>query len=285
MRAPRTDEYSIGVDREVGRRLAVAIAYVRKDGSQLHRLDGCRRSVSRGNADAHGRPERAGARARQRRRPLGGFCLTNPEGYSMSYNGLVMAARKAPLARLAGVRLIHAVEGIGLQASSGASRRRRRRSAQSPARLSGRSGRIQTRSPMRAAGCRTIVRTCFVSWAALTCLGLASSLRPICSTSAASHGRPQRRSCCRRADQRILLEPRGSRRLSAQSLLDLRLSRTIAAGGIGRIELLVDLLNVLNDNAEEGIATDNLFSPNFGQSSVFIDPRRAMVSMRLNLGR
>ena len=34
-RAPRTDEYSIGVDREVGRRLAVAIAYVRKDGANF----------------------------------------------------------------------------------------------------------------------------------------------------------------------------------------------------------------------------------------------------------
>ena len=34
-RAPRTDEYSVGVDREVGRRLAVAIAYVRKDGANF----------------------------------------------------------------------------------------------------------------------------------------------------------------------------------------------------------------------------------------------------------
>ena len=34
-RAPRTDEYSVGVDREVGRRLAVAVAYVRKDGANF----------------------------------------------------------------------------------------------------------------------------------------------------------------------------------------------------------------------------------------------------------
>ena len=34
-RAPRTDEFSVGVDREVGRRLAVAIAYVRKDGANF----------------------------------------------------------------------------------------------------------------------------------------------------------------------------------------------------------------------------------------------------------
>jgi hypothetical protein len=86
-------------------------------------------------------------------------------------------------------------------------------------------------------------------------------------------------------NQRVQLEPRGSRRLSSQSLLDLRVSRIISFRGVGRVELLVDLLNVLNDNAEEGLATDNLFSPNFGQGVAFVDPRRAMVSARVNLGR
>ena len=47
----------------------------------------------------------------------------------------------------------------------------------------------------------------------------------------------------------------------------------------------MDVLNALNDTAEEGLATDNLFSPNFGQPTVFMDPRRAMVGVRLNLGR
>ena len=86
-------------------------------------------------------------------------------------------------------------------------------------------------------------------------------------------------------DQRILLEPRGSRRLPAQSLLDVRASRTILNGRLGRIELLLDVLNVLNNTAEEALATDNLFSPTFGLSTVFVDPRRAMVSVRMNVGR
>jgi hypothetical protein len=84
---------------------------------------------------------------------------------------------------------------------------------------------------------------------------------------------------------RVLLEPRGSRRLSAQSLLDLRVSRTVRFGGVGSVDLLVDVLNVLNDTAEEALATDNLFSPNFGQPTVFMDPRRAMFSVRMSLGR
>jgi hypothetical protein len=84
--------------------------------------------------------------------------------------------------------------------------------------------------------------------------------------------------------QRILLEPRGTRRLSSQSLLDLRVSRTISLG-TARIELIADILNALNDTAEEGLATDTLSSANFGQPIVFVDPRRAMVSVRVNLGR
>jgi hypothetical protein len=86
-------------------------------------------------------------------------------------------------------------------------------------------------------------------------------------------------------DQRILLEPRGSRRLSSQTLVDLRVLRPIGLVGSTRVELLVDVLNVLNDSAEEGIATDNLFSPNFGQPTAFSDPRRAMLGVRFNLGR
>ena len=81
------------------------------------------------------------------------------------------------------------------------------------------------------------------------------------------------------------LEPRGSRRLSSQSLLDVRVSRSMPVGRVGQVELLLDLFNVLNDTAEESLATGNLFSPNFARPIVFMDPRRAMLSVRLNLGR
>lgn len=44
-------------------------------------------------------------------------------------------------------------------------------------------------------------------------------------------------------------------------------------------------MNALGDTAEEALATDNLFSPNFGQPTVFVDPRRVMIGVRLNLGQ
>jgi TonB dependent receptor len=85
-------------------------------------------------------------------------------------------------------------------------------------------------------------------------------------------------------DQRILLETRGSRRLSSQTLVDLRISKRFSISGT-RVELLVDVLNVFDETAEERLATDNFYSPTFGQPSAFIDPRRAMLGIRLNLGQ
>ena len=85
--------------------------------------------------------------------------------------------------------------------------------------------------------------------------------------------------------QRVLLEPRGSRRLSSQTLLDVRVSKTLHFAGKGQIELLLDVLNALNKTVEEGLADDNLFSQNFARPNVFVDPRRAMLGVRLALPR
>jgi hypothetical protein len=85
--------------------------------------------------------------------------------------------------------------------------------------------------------------------------------------------------------QRVLLEERGSRRLSSQTLLDLRVSRTFRFAGAGRVDLMLDVLNALNDTAEESLATDVLAAANFGQAIAFIDPRRAMISAKVTLGR
>jgi hypothetical protein len=44
----------------------------------------------------------------------------------------------------------------------------------------------------------------------------------------------------------------------------------------------VDILNALDDTAEEGVATRNFYSPNFGVSTDFVQPRRAMMGVRLS---
>ena len=87
------------------------------------------------------------------------------------------------------------------------------------------------------------------------------------------------------ATQRVLLEPRGSRRLSSQTLLDFRIARTLALGQAASVDVRLDLLNSLNDSAEEALRSDVLGAPTFGQANMFMDPRRSMLSVRLNLGR
>jgi hypothetical protein len=86
-------------------------------------------------------------------------------------------------------------------------------------------------------------------------------------------------------DQRVLIEARGSRRLSSQTLVDLRVSKAFSIGAATRVELFGDVLNALNDTAEERLATDNIASTTFGQPTAFVDPRRVMLGVKLNLGR
>jgi hypothetical protein len=92
-RTPRTDEYSIGVDREVGRRLAVAMAYVGKDGGDFigwTDVGGQYSEQTRTLPDGRSLPVFVIVNSTADRR----FQLTNPEGYSLTYNGLVLAVEK-----------------------------------------------------------------------------------------------------------------------------------------------------------------------------------------------
>ena len=64
-----------------------------------------------------------------------------------------------------------------------------------------------------------------------------------------------------------------------------RVSKTLPLGDAGTIDLRLDVLNVLNDSAEEALASDDLSRRDVRQAHRFMDPRRVMLSVRLNLGR
>jgi hypothetical protein len=78
----------------------------------------------------------------------------------------------------------------------------------------------------------------------------------------------------------IFLEPWGARRLPSQNLLDLRISKTFAFKHGRRIEILLDLLNALNEDANQRVATTDTFSPRFAEGRDFVRPRRAMLGVR-----
>jgi len=290
MRPPRTDQYSTGVDRELGRRIAIGIAYVHKHGDDFigwTDVGGQYREETRILADGRPLPVWVLVNGTAARR----FLLTNPDDYSLTYNGLVTVVEKRrsngwqasgsyTFSRADGLQAYSGTTAAGPQVSTvgappGAFSTGPVTFGRDPNDLTNARGRLPNDRPhlFRTMGSVDVARTGFVFAANLQI----SSGKPWAATTVASL--PQN------GQQRILIEARGSRRLPAQSLLDLRVSRAFGIGRLGRIELLADLLNALNDSAEEGVATDNLFSSNIGQPTVFLDPRRAMLGVRLNLGR
>lgn len=80
----------------------------------------------------------------------------------------------------------------------------------------------------------------------------------------------------------IFIEPRGARRISSETLLDLRVSKIFRFGKAGRIEILADFLNLLNDTAEISLVTTNFYGPNFEKPSRFVDPLRAMIGVKVS---
>jgi hypothetical protein len=289
-RAPHTDEYSIGVDREIGRRLAVAIAYVRKDGANFigwTDIGGQYREGTRPLDDGRNVLVSELVNKTSDRR----FLLTNQDGYEMTYNGLALVVEKRRSHGWQALASYTLSRTSGLQPSSGTTAAGAQVSTiapppapqgvtfgRDPNDLTNARGRLPGDRPhvFRAMGSVEVPRTGLVIGVSMQYFSgkpwAATALVPLPQTN-------------NQATQRVLLEPRGSRRLSSQSLLDVRLSRTFSFGGARRIELLVDVLNLLNDTGGDGLVSDNLFSPNFGLPSTFIDPRRAMVGLRVNLGR
>jgi hypothetical protein len=293
MRAPRTDEYSIGVDREIGRQVAVAAAYVRKDGGRYigwTEPRGQYREEVRTLPDGRSIPLFVLTTPTTDRR----FMLTNPDGYFMTYDGLVMVAEKRRSQGWQAFGSYTYSRSHGLLPSSGATAAGAQVSTVAPPEptafgrdrndLTNARGRLPNDRPhmVRVMGSVDMPRT-----------GVAIGLnlqhfsgKPWAAT--VRTGLPQ-------GDTRLLLEPRGSRRLSSQTLLDLRLSKRITFGS-ARVDLMLDILNLLDDTAEEGVVSDTLWASdvgaavpvenlNFGKPSAFIDPRRGMLSLRVNLGR
>ena len=224
-RTPRTDEYSIGVDRELGSRLAVAAAYIHKQGANFIAwtdVGGQYRNETRTVFDNR-IPVFVLANGPSSRR----FLLTNPDGYSLTYNGLVLTAEKRASKGWYALGSYTFSRTYGLQPSSGATAADPQVSTVAPAfptatfgrdpnNLTNAYGRLPNDRPhmFRVMGTIEVPRTRFSVGANFQHF----SGKPWAASAQVA---------LLQGDQRILLEPRGSRRLSSQSLLDLRVSRSI----------------------------------------------------------
>jgi hypothetical protein len=277
-RSPQTDQLGVGVERQLARRLSIAASYVHKNGSDFIGwtdtagiYDTATRTLSGGQVvPVHVLTNGTAARR---------FLLTNPSDYFLRYDGLVLTLDKRWSDDWQALVSYTLSKSEGLQPSSGASPGQGQFSStfggnpfgRDPNTLTNAAGRLSDdRTHMfRVMGSLPIPKTGFIvagnfqyltglPWAATAQVALPQGLT------------------------RILLETPGTRRLSSQALMDVRLSRTVEFARKGRIELLLDVFNLFNSTAEERLADDNLFSQNFSRSSVFVDPRRAMLGVRLS---
>jgi hypothetical protein len=280
-RAPFTDESSVGVDRELGRGFSVAVAYIRKNGENFigwTDTGGTYREETRTLTDGRVVPVFVLTSGTASRR----FVLTNQDAYRLTYDGLVTAVEKR---RSNGWHFFGSYtwsRTYGLQPSSGGTAADPQLSSTLGAGTFGRDPNSLTNAEGRLPNDRPHMFRGAVSWEVprirMHVAGNVQFLSGKPWAATAQISLPQ-------GDQRVLLEPRGTRRLPSLTMLDVRLSKTVALGELGRVELLMDVLNTFNQATEEGLATANLYSPTFGQPTVYVDPRRVMLGVRLNVGR
>jgi hypothetical protein len=282
-RAPRTDEFSVGVDRELGRRLAVSVAYVHKNGGNFigwTDIGGQYVEQVRTLTDGREMPLAILVNGTSARR----FLLTNPDEYSLTYNGLVLVAEKRRSQGWQAFGSYTYSRASGLLPSSGATAAGPQVSTIGPPNpiTFGRDPNdlINARGllPNDRPHIFRVMGTADIPGVGVAIAGNLQYFSGKPWTATAQIVLPQ-------GDQRVLLEPRGSRRLPGQTLLDVRLSKALTLGGATRIELLLDVLNALNDASPESLTTDNISSMNFGTPAAFVDPRRVMLGVRINLGR
>jgi hypothetical protein len=289
-RAPHTDEYSAGLDRQLGAGVTLAAAYIYKnarDSIGWSDIAGVYREGVQRLADGTTTPvfrlDTAVTPPAARR-----FLLTNQGAYAVEYHGLVISGEKRRANGWQAFGSYSFSRASGLQPFSGATTAGEQTSTVGPANTWGRDPNDLINATGRLANDRPhILRAMATLDVPRTGILLAANLqhftgKPWASTTVLAV--PQN------PEQRILLEPRGARRLPSQTLLDLRLSRPFHVRGV-RFELMLDVLNALNDAAAEGIATDTLTTPivarvpGFGVGNAFVDPRRAMLGVRFNFRR
>jgi outer membrane receptor protein involved in Fe transport len=276
-KTPFTDQFSIGFDRELATDLAISATYIRKDGDNFTGWVDIGGRYGTGTASlADGRTIPVFPLLNRTADRL--YLLTNPEGWFFRYNGLLLTFNKRWSKNWQALVSYTLSEAEGLQASNGRpphfsqiSRGGSSTFGRDPNDLTNATGNlINDRTHMfLLQGAVEMPKTGIL---------VGANFRYLSGKPYAAQARvrlPQ-------GNRLIYIEPLGSRRLSPQKLFDLRVSKIFRFAGHRKLEILVDILNVLNNTAEERIITRDFFSPNFSKGDRFIDPRRGMIGVKLS---
>jgi len=280
LKAPYSDQFTIGVDRQLTADVALGASFIRKDGKDFTGWEDVR--------GVYGTETRTLADGQTitvfplLNRPRDRFyLLTNPEPYFADYNGLLLIVNKRwskGWQALASYTLSKA-EGLvtgngrdaGVRQGFFAATTSFRQFGRDPNDFTNNVGILNTdrthmfriQGAVEVPWVGVLVGTNYQYLTGQGFAGYANVLLP-------------------QGSRRVALEPRASRRLSAQNLWDLRVSKIFRFHKTGRVEVLVDILNLLNTTAEETLITQNFFSPNFGRGNTFVEPRRAMLGVKFS---
>jgi hypothetical protein len=282
-RSPHTDEFSLALDRQIAPGVRASAAYINKRGSDFiawvdrgGQYGEDTRTLSNGRVV----PVWVLTNATSDRR----FFLTNADGLFVAYDAVVLAMekRQSSFWQASGSYTYSRARGRQVLSNGAADDPQFSTIArpgfltfgQDPNDLTNATGRLPNDRPH-------VFRATTVVHVPRTRLLVSANLQTFSGkpwAASAQVALPQ-------GTRRVLLEPLGTHRLPSQALLDLRVSQTFSRRSVGRIELMLDVLNLLNDTAEEALISDNVLAATFGRPRAFIDPRRAMLGVRLNLGR
>jgi outer membrane receptor protein involved in Fe transport len=275
--SPNTDSLSIGFDRELAPDVAISATYMRKSGRHFTGWEDI--GGVYGNDVAvlqDGRSLVVYPLLNDPSERL--FLLTNPEGWFLRYDGLLLTLKKRWSARWQALLSYTLSEAEGLQASSGGGPGAGQNSAgglffnrfgRDPNDLTNATGTLgndrthmfRVQAAVEIPKIDVLLSANFQqltgnAWAGVAFVRLPQGTRP------------------------IFVETRGTRRLPSQTLLDFRISKIFRFGEERKLELLLDVLNLLDETAATGVVSTNVFSPQFGEGSRFVTPRQAMLGIR-----
>jgi hypothetical protein len=277
---PNTDQFSIGFDRELAPDLGFGMTYVYKKGRDYTGFVDTVGQYGTGTATLPDgsvidtRPLLTDPDARL-------FELTNPDGYFTEYNGLLLTFNKRWSNRWQAVVSYTLSEAEGLIVSQGrapdisqgsvASAGANSRFGRDPNDLTNATGNLlNDRTHMfRVQTAYEIPTVDVLVGAAIQYL----TGKPYA---------PQANVALPQGTRQIYLEPMGSFRLQPQTLLDLRISKIFRFGEDRRLEVVADILNLFQEEAEESIVSRNFFGSTFGEPATWIDPMRAMIGIKLH---
>jgi hypothetical protein len=258
LKAPYTDSYSVGVDRELMKGLGLGISYVHKEGrNQIGWRDIGGIYGTRTDTLPDGRlltvlPLLNATSARK-------FLRTNAPGGYMTYDGVVFTLERRFSNRWRANFAYTRSRSEGLVTTQ-----------QDP------NGSINTAGLQDFDRPNMILMTSAYDVPRIDVF-LAVDLMSASGTTFA----PQAQVQLPQGTQSVNIEPPdGTYRLPFENILSLRVTKMLFRQGARRMELGMEIRNLLQDTAYENITTANFYTPTFGQGSTWADPRRMVLFMR-----